>query len=130
MAFGKCLNDDQRALIRLDVSIAKDNKLQFYLEEIYDSNHFDKQEILMWEQEPSATKTVFTLAKAHFEASSKPPTPTSRTQAAEQQDATGTTPPIEWQTMATKSVSTSNNSPAQVQPKQQSQQPTSKLRKN
>jgi hypothetical protein len=44
-AFGKCLNDDQRALIQLDVTVADDNKLQFYLEEIYDSNRFDKQEM-------------------------------------------------------------------------------------
>jgi len=46
-AFGKRLNDDQRALVRSDVTITDDNKLQFYLEEIYDSNRFDKQEILM-----------------------------------------------------------------------------------
>jgi hypothetical protein len=50
------------------VTIADDNKLQFYLEEIYDSNHFDKQEMLTWERESSATKTDFTLAKVHFEA--------------------------------------------------------------
>jgi hypothetical protein len=41
-AFGKRLDDDQRALIRSDVTIADDDKLQFYLEEIYDSNRFDK----------------------------------------------------------------------------------------
>ncbi len=52
----------------MDVTIADDDKLQFYLEEIYGSNHFDKQEMLTWEREPSATKTDFTLAKAHFEA--------------------------------------------------------------
>jgi len=44
-----------------------DNKLQFYLEEIYDSNRFDKQEMLTWEREPSATKMDFDLAKTHFE---------------------------------------------------------------
>ncbi len=66
-AFGKRLDKDQWALIRSDVTIADDNKLQFYLEEIYDSIHFDKQEMLPWEREPSATKTDFTLAKAHFE---------------------------------------------------------------
>ena len=42
-------------------------KLQFYLEEIYDSNHFDKQEMLTWERQPTATKIDFDLAKAHFE---------------------------------------------------------------
>jgi hypothetical protein len=67
-AFGKRLDDDQRALIRSDITIPDDDKHQFYLEEIYDSNHFDKQEMLTWERKPSVTKTDFTLAKAHFEA--------------------------------------------------------------
>jgi hypothetical protein len=62
MAFGKRLNNDQRALVRLDVTIANNNKLQFYLEEIYDSNCFDKEEMLMWEQQPAATKTNYNLA--------------------------------------------------------------------
>jgi hypothetical protein len=44
-----------------------DDKLQFYLEEIYDSNLFDKQEMLTWEREPSATKNNFDIAKTHFE---------------------------------------------------------------
>jgi hypothetical protein len=43
MAFGKRLNDDQCALVRSNVTIADDNKLQFYLEEIYDSNRFDNK---------------------------------------------------------------------------------------
>ncbi len=51
----------------MDDTIADDDKLQFYLEEIYDSNRFDKQEMLTWEREPSATKTDFDLAKTHFE---------------------------------------------------------------
>jgi len=67
MAFRKRLDDDQRALVRSDVTIADDDKLQFYLEEIYDSNRFDKQEMLTWERQPTATKTDFDLAKAHFE---------------------------------------------------------------
>ena len=66
-AFGKRLDDDQRVLVRSDVTIADDNKLQFYLEEIYDRNRFDKQEMLTWEHQPTATKTDFDLAKAHFE---------------------------------------------------------------
>ncbi len=36
-AFGKRLDDDHSALVRSDVTIADDDKLQFYLEEIYDS---------------------------------------------------------------------------------------------
>jgi hypothetical protein len=38
------------------------------LEEIYDSNRFDKQEMLTWEREPAAIKMDFNLAKTHFEA--------------------------------------------------------------
>ena len=68
MAFGKQLDNDQRALVQSDVTIADDDKLQFYLEEIYDSNRFDKQEMLTWERWPTATKTDFDLARAHFEA--------------------------------------------------------------
>jgi hypothetical protein len=60
-AFGKHLSNDQHALVRSDVTIAANNKLQFYLEEIYDSNCFDKQEILTWEQQPAATKMDYDL---------------------------------------------------------------------
>ena len=59
--FGKRLDDYQCSLIRSDVTITDDDKLQIYLEEIYDSNRFDKQEMLTWEREPSATKTDFDL---------------------------------------------------------------------
>jgi hypothetical protein len=68
MVFGKQLDDNQRALIRSNVTKADDDKLQFYLEEIYDSNRFDKQEMLTWEQQPQNTKTDFDLVKAYFEA--------------------------------------------------------------
>ena len=66
-AFGKRLSDDQRALVRSDVTIADDDKLQFYLEEIYDSNRFDKQEMLTWEQQPPNIKTDYDEAKSYFE---------------------------------------------------------------
>ena len=67
MAFGKRLDNNQCSLVQSDVTIADDDKLQFYLEEIYDSNRFNKQEMLTWEREPAATKTDLDLAKAHFE---------------------------------------------------------------
>jgi hypothetical protein len=51
----------------LDITIADDDKLQFYLEEIYDSNHFDKQEMLTWEQQPVATKTDHNQTRVYFE---------------------------------------------------------------
>ncbi len=62
MAFGKRLDDDQCTLVRSDVTIAANDKLQFHLEEVYNSNHFDKQEMLTWEQQPAAMKTNYDLA--------------------------------------------------------------------
>jgi hypothetical protein len=66
-AFGKRLNDDQLALVRSDVGISDEDKLQFYLEEIYDSNKFDKQDMLAWEKLPVITKTDFELTRSYFE---------------------------------------------------------------
>jgi hypothetical protein len=50
----------------LDVTIANNDKLQFYLEEVYNGNRFDKQEILTGEQQPTTTKTNYDLAQAYF----------------------------------------------------------------
>jgi hypothetical protein len=67
-AFGKRLDEDQRALVRSDVTNADKDKLQFYLEQMYDSNQFDKKEMLAWEKQPTATKTNYDAAKNYFEA--------------------------------------------------------------
>jgi hypothetical protein len=45
----KRLKNDQCALVCSDVTIADKDKLQFYLEEICNSNHFDKNKMLDWE---------------------------------------------------------------------------------
>jgi hypothetical protein len=45
-AFGKRLEDDQTTLVRSDITISGEDKLQFYLEQMYDSNMFDKAEIM------------------------------------------------------------------------------------
>ena len=42
------------------------DKLQFYLEQIYDSNIFDKAKMMKWEQKPFATKTNYMRAKDYF----------------------------------------------------------------
>ncbi len=42
-------------------------KLQFYLEQMYKSNAFNKMEMMNWENQPAATKTDFTLARDFFE---------------------------------------------------------------
>ena len=67
-AFGKRLDDDQNTLIRSDITISDEDKLQFYLEQIYDSNLFDKAEMMDWESKPTVIKTDYVQAKAHFEA--------------------------------------------------------------
>ncbi len=67
-AFSKRLDDDQRALVRSNVMIADKDKLQFYLEQMYDSNHFNKNKMLAWEKQPTATKMDYYAAKNYFEA--------------------------------------------------------------
>ena len=66
-AFGKRLDDNQTALIRSDITISDEDKLQFYLEQMYDSNMFDKAEMMEWEQQTINIKTDYVLAKHHFE---------------------------------------------------------------
>jgi hypothetical protein len=66
-AFGKQLDDDQTALIRSDITVSDEDKLQFYLEQMYDSNMFEKAEMMEWEQQPINIKTDYALAKNHFE---------------------------------------------------------------
>jgi hypothetical protein len=61
------MNNDQKALVRLDVTIPDGDKLQFYLEEIYNSNKFEKQDMLTWEQSSVIIKTNFDQTKAYFE---------------------------------------------------------------
>jgi hypothetical protein len=67
-AFGKRLNDDQRALIRSDVMIVDEDKLQFYLKQMNNSNHFDKNNMLEWDKIPNTTKTDYDSTKDYFEA--------------------------------------------------------------
>ncbi len=75
-AFGKCLDDDQRALVRSDVTIADKDKLQFYLEQMYDSNHFDKNEISIGRSSPPPQKRTTTLPKITLRHWSRRRTPT------------------------------------------------------
>ena len=65
-AFGKRLDDNQTALIRSDITISDKDKLQFYLKQMYNSNMFDKAEMMEWEQQPINIKTDYDLAKNHF----------------------------------------------------------------
>jgi hypothetical protein len=74
--FGKRLDDDQHALVRSDVTIADKDKLQFYLEQMYDSNHFNKNEMLAWEKQPTATKMDYDASKITLRHCSRQRTPT------------------------------------------------------
>ncbi len=66
-AFGKRLNDNQVSIERFGITISDEDKLQFYLEQMYASNHFDKKEMTMWENKPKAIKNDFNDAKTYFE---------------------------------------------------------------
>ncbi len=106
-AFGKRLDDNQRALVRSDVTIADEDKLQFYLEQMYDSNHFDKNEMLDWEKQPTATKTDSNAAKNYFEALVKATDTYVMNAGGGPLDATSTSQPTSWPTTARKFGSTS-----------------------
>jgi hypothetical protein len=45
-AFSNCLDKNQRAYICSNVTIVDKDKLHFYNEEMHDSNHFNKNEML------------------------------------------------------------------------------------
>jgi hypothetical protein len=45
-----------------------EDKLQLYLEEMYNSKYFDKNKMLEWERQATAIKTDYTLTMQYFEA--------------------------------------------------------------
>jgi hypothetical protein len=51
----------------LGIVISNNNKLQFYLEQIYALNCFNKTEMVTWENKPIIVKDDYTQAKAYFE---------------------------------------------------------------
>jgi hypothetical protein len=65
-AFGKRLEDEQNQLVQSDIVILDKDKLQFYLEQMYASRKFNKQEMLEWEKQPLATKQDYVLAQKYF----------------------------------------------------------------
>jgi hypothetical protein len=66
-AFWMKLDKEQNRLDRLGIVISNNNKLQFYLEQIYASNCFNKTEMVTWENKPIIVKADYTQAKAYFE---------------------------------------------------------------
>jgi hypothetical protein len=66
-AFGKRLDNNQVRIKRFGITISNEDKLQFYLKQMYASNHFDKKEMTEWENKPEAIKHNFNYAKTYFE---------------------------------------------------------------
>ena len=66
-AFGKRLGNDQVHIKQFGITISDKDKLQFNLEKMYASNHFDKKEMTEWENKPKATKDNFNKVKRYFE---------------------------------------------------------------
>lgn len=66
-AFGMTLDKEQSRLDRLGITISNEDKLQFYLEQIYASNCFDKTEMVTWENKPIIIKDDYDQAKLYFE---------------------------------------------------------------
>jgi hypothetical protein len=62
-AFGKHLDEDQVCIKRFGITISNKDKLQFYLEQMYALNHFDKNEMTEWENKPETNKNDFSDAK-------------------------------------------------------------------
>lgn len=75
----KHLNNDQLALVCSNIGISDEDKLQFYLEEIYDSNKFNKQDMLAWEKLSSQKQTLIS-PEVTLKTSSKQLTLTTRMQ--------------------------------------------------
>ena len=67
IAFGMKLDKEQARIDRLGVVISNKDKLQFYMEQIYVSNCFDKKEMVDWENKPINIKDDYNEAKLYFE---------------------------------------------------------------
>ena len=65
-AFGKHLDNDQICIECFGINISNEDKLQFYLEQIYASNHFDMKQMAEWENTTVAIKDDFDKAKLYF----------------------------------------------------------------
>jgi hypothetical protein len=66
-AFGMKLEKEQVRIDRLGFVISNKDKLQFYMEQIYASNCFDKKEKVHWENKPINIKDDYNEANLYFE---------------------------------------------------------------
>jgi hypothetical protein len=58
-AFGKRLDDNQ-VIKRFGITISDKDKLQFYLKQMYALNHFNKKEMMEWENKTIKIKDTST----------------------------------------------------------------------
>jgi hypothetical protein len=65
-AFGLKLDKEQKQLELLGILISDTDKLQFYMEQIYASNIFDKKEMIDWENKPTVVKDDYDEATLYF----------------------------------------------------------------
>jgi hypothetical protein len=66
-AFGKCLDDRQIRIKRFGISISDEDKLQFFLKQMYSPNQFDQMQMTTWENKAKIIKTDWDKAKQYFE---------------------------------------------------------------
>ena len=64
--FGKRINDEKSNLTDVNILFTEENKLQFYIDQIYDINMFDKEDITEWEKKKKSEKT-WVNATTYFE---------------------------------------------------------------
>jgi hypothetical protein len=67
IAFGLKLDKKQKRLKVLGIKISNKDKLQFYMEQIYTSNMFNKKEMVDWENKPILIKDNYIDAILCFE---------------------------------------------------------------
>ena len=65
-AFGIKLDKEQKQLEVLGIMIINKDKLQFYIEQIYALNMFNKKEMVDWENKPILIKDNYIEAKLYF----------------------------------------------------------------
>jgi hypothetical protein len=65
--FRKRLDDKQMCIQSFGITIFNEDKLQFYLEQMYACNSFNKKEMTEWENKPEIIKNDFKEAKLYFE---------------------------------------------------------------
>ena len=64
--FTKRLDDDQTDLAANSITISNDDKLQFFIEQMYESKNFERDQYVQWEKKADADKT-WANATAYFE---------------------------------------------------------------